>query len=121
MAGAAAIGKAPVRGCGGEQNQWHGQSVAAPVPSVCAPWGAARGGKAQRLFERVAEPTGGQNVAWQPSDLRGQSSGDALSAAALTDPRAAAQTGLPLRLLVREPCWHDGAYRRQVGALAEAA
>src|SRR5260370_10151060 len=28
-----------------------------------APWGAARGGKAQRLFERVAEPTGGRHVA----------------------------------------------------------
>jgi hypothetical protein len=49
-----------VRGFGGEQNQRHGQSTAAPVPSVCAPWGAARGGKAQRLFERVAEPTGGR-------------------------------------------------------------
>jgi hypothetical protein len=29
----------------------------------CVPRGADRGGKAQRLFERVAEPTGGRNVA----------------------------------------------------------
>ena len=47
---------------------------------------------------------GGQEaVAWQPSRSRGQSGGDAVSAAALTGPRAAAQTGLPLRPLVREP------------------
>ena len=45
---------------GGERNEWHGQSVAAPVPSLCASWGAARKGKAQRPFERVAEPTGGR-------------------------------------------------------------
>jgi len=69
-----------------------------------APWGAARGGKAQRPFERVAEPTGGRNGAWQPSGARGQSSGDAASAAALTGPRAAAQTGTPFRPLVRELC-----------------
>jgi hypothetical protein len=68
-----------------------------------APWGAARGGKAQRLFERVAEPTGGRNVAWQPSRLRGQSSGAGVSAAALTGPRAAALTGTQFRPLVREP------------------
>src|SRR5207302_403392 len=58
---------------------------------------------AQRPFERVAEPTGGQNVAWQPSDPRGQSSGDGASAAALTSPRAAALTGTPRRTLVHEP------------------
>src|SRR5216683_3796249 len=68
-----------------------------------APWGAARGGKAQRPFERVAEPTGGRDGAWQPSRARGQSSGGAVSAAALTGPRAAAQTGIPMRPLVREP------------------
>jgi hypothetical protein len=51
---------------------------------------------AQRLFKRVAEPMGGQNIAWQPSNPRGQSSGGAVSAAALTGPRAAAQTGVPL-------------------------
>src|SRR5712691_7325126 len=68
-----------------------------------APWGAARGGKAQRLFERVAEPMGGRNAAWQPSRARGQSSGAAVSAAALTGPRAAALTGVPFRPLVREP------------------
>jgi len=43
----------------------------------CLPFealGADRGGKAQRPFERVAEPTGGQNIAWPPSARRGQSS-----------------------------------------------
>src|SRR5437867_4461301 len=44
---------------------------------------------------------GGRNAAWQPSRLRGQSSG-AVSAATLTGLWAAAQTGLPLRPLVRE-------------------
>ena len=81
----------------------HVRSAAAPVPSLCVPWGAARGGKAQRPFERVAAPTGGRNDAWQPSGARGQSSGDAASAAALTGPRAAAQTGTQSRPLVREP------------------
>jgi hypothetical protein len=33
---------------------------AQPVPSFSAPWGAARRGKAQRPFERVAEPMGGR-------------------------------------------------------------
>ena len=61
-----------------------------------APWGAARGGKAQHLFKRVAESTGGQNAAWQPSGARGQSSGDVVSATALTGPPTAAPTGLPL-------------------------
>jgi hypothetical protein len=51
------------RGIGGDRNKSHGQSVAAPVPSLCAPWGAARGDKAQRPFERVAEPPRGRNVA----------------------------------------------------------
>ena len=31
-----------------------------------APWGAMRCGKAQRLFERVAEPTGGQTMVEPP-------------------------------------------------------
>jgi hypothetical protein len=37
-------------------------------------WGVASTsgtGKAQRPFERVAEPTGGRNVAWQPSRFAG--------------------------------------------------
>ena len=46
---------------------------------------------------------GGPDVAWQPSRARGQSSGDAVSAAALTGPRAAAQTGTQFRPLVRKP------------------
>jgi len=60
-------------------------------------------------------------VAWQPSVRRGQSGGDGVSASALTGLPTAALTGRPLRLLVREPWWHDEAYRRQVGALAAAA
>ena len=28
-----------MRGMGGDRNQWHGQSTAAPVPSLRAPWG----------------------------------------------------------------------------------
>ncbi len=82
-------------GVRGEKNQLHGRSAAAPVPTAVPPRGADWGGKARRLFTRVAEPTGGRNVAWQPSSARGQSSGDAASAAALTGPRAAAQTGVP--------------------------
>src|SRR6267378_2120795 len=88
---------------GGERNQQHGRSAAAPVPTAVPPRGADGRGKAQRPFERVAEPTGGRNIAWQPSNPRGQSSGDAASAAALTGPRAAAQTGVPLRPSEREP------------------
>ena len=57
--------------------------------------GRIGGGKAQRPFERVAAPTGGRNAAWQPSGLRGLSSRGAVSAAAQTGPRAAAQTGVP--------------------------
>jgi hypothetical protein len=41
-------------------------------------------------------------MAWQPSCARGQSSGAGVSAAALTGPRAAVQTGAQFRLLVRE-------------------
>jgi hypothetical protein len=63
--------QSPWRGFGGGRNQWHGRSAAEPVPAFVSPLGAARGGKAQCPFERVAEPTGGQNVAWQPSDPRG--------------------------------------------------
>src|SRR5215831_17747553 len=72
-----------------------------------------REGKAQRLLERVAAPTGGRNVAGQPSRARGQSSGGAVSAAARTSPRAAAQTGDPsstmraraLRVLEAAEAW----------------
>jgi hypothetical protein len=46
---------------------------------------------------------GGRNIAWQPSRKRGQSSDGAVSAAALTSPRAAAQTGVHVRSLVRKP------------------
>jgi hypothetical protein len=74
------IRRAPVRRCGGEKHQRHGQSAAAPVRTT-VPLGRRIGaGKAQHPFECVAEPTGGQNVALQPSGVQGQCSGDAVSA-----------------------------------------
>jgi hypothetical protein len=97
----AAIGKTLVGDEGREESTARAERSGAGAFRQ-APWGAARGGKAQRPFERVAAPTGGRNDAWQPSGARGQSSGDAASAAALTGPRAAAQTGTPFRPLVRE-------------------
>jgi hypothetical protein len=78
-------------------------------------------GKAQPLFARVAEPTGGRNAAWQPSARRGQSGGDAVSAAALTGPPTAAQTGIPLRPLVREPLPPATALRQRRTAPAPVA
>src|SRR6266571_7343416 len=87
----------------------------------CAPRGAARGGKAQPLFERVAEPMGGRNAARQPSRLRGQSSGAGVSAAALTGPRAAALTGVPFRPLVREPGVAWTPRRQRLGGVCDGA
>jgi hypothetical protein len=84
------------RGKGGGRHKWHGQSAAAPVPSFCAPWGAEVGTKAQRPMECFCPYQGGRNAAWQPSVRRGQSGGDAVSAAALTGPLTAAQTGSTL-------------------------
>jgi hypothetical protein len=78
-----------------------------------SPRGVARCGKALHLFERVAEPTGGQNSAWQPS-VR-------LSEAALTGPPTAAQTGLPLRLLVREPVVARRPRRPRLGGVCDGA
>jgi hypothetical protein len=94
---------------------------AKPVPSFLAPRGAARGGKAQPLFERVAEPMGGRNAAWQPSRARGQSGGDAVSAAALTGPRAAALTGTQFRPLVREPVVGGTPRRHRLGGVHHGA
>jgi hypothetical protein len=73
--------------------------------------------KAQCPFECVAESTGGRNVAWQPSGSRLQSSGDAVSAAALTGPRATAQTGVPLQPLVRELCVSWQPRRQRLGGV----
>src|SRR5437764_6421549 len=106
---------------GGERNQQHGRSAAAPVPTAVPPRGADGRGKSQRLFARVAEPTGGKNVAWQPSGLRGQSSGDAVSAAALTGPRAAAQTGTQFRPLVRKPVVAWTPRRQRLGGVCDGA
>jgi hypothetical protein len=45
---------------GGDRNQWHGQSAAAPVPTAVPPGGRMVGAKAQRPFERVCPHHGGQ-------------------------------------------------------------
>jgi hypothetical protein len=115
--------------------------------SVEPPWGCSVGergssgtGRAQRcrclppgpfggeavkqgppLFERVAAPTGGRNVAWQPSRVRGQSSGAAVSAAARTGPRAAAQTGIHVRPLVRKPVVDWTPRRHRLGGVCGGA
>jgi hypothetical protein len=65
--------------------------------------GGWEGQRRSVLWSAFAPPTGGQHIAWQPSGVRGPSSGDGVSAAALTGPRAAAQTDVPLRPFVREP------------------
>jgi len=77
--------------------------------------------KAPHLFERVAAPTGGRNVAWQPSRQRGQSNDGAVSVAALTCPRAAAQTGVHVRPLLRKPvvAGHRGGIASAVCAMAQ--
>src|SRR5258706_4863028 len=64
---------------------------------------------------------GGRNAAWQPSRARGQSSGDAISAAALTGPRAAALTGVPFRPLVREPGVAWTPRRQRLGGVCDGA
>jgi hypothetical protein len=92
----------PGGGVGGRRTSRTGRAQRPPVPSLCAPWGAEVGTKAQRPLERFCPHQGGRNIAWQPSGARGQSSGDAVSAAALTGPRAAAQTGAHFRPIGRE-------------------
>src|SRR6267142_3025788 len=64
---------------------------------------------------------GGRNAAWQPSRARGQSSGAAVSAAALTGPRAAALTGVPFRPLVREPGVAWTPRRQRLGGVCDGA
>ena len=99
-----AIGRAPsTRGMGGERKQWHGQSAAAPVPSFVSPLGGMEVKQGAASVRARCRADGGPDVAWQPSRARGQCSGDAVSAAARTGPRAAAQTGTQFRPLVRKP------------------
>jgi hypothetical protein len=64
---------------------------------------------------------GGRNAAWQPSRARGQSSGAGVSAAALTGPRAAAQTGVPLRPTEREPVVAWTPRRHSLGGVPHGA
>src|SRR5712691_4089810 len=100
----AAIGRAPVRGCWGREEAVHGQSAAAPVPTAVPPWGGGEEREGAASVRARCRADGGPGVvAWQPSRSRGQSSGDVVSAAALTGPRAAAQTGTPFRPRMREP------------------
>jgi len=71
----------------------------------CLPHGPLGGSEVRQGAAAVrarCRADGGPDVAWLPSGARGQSSGDAASAAALTGPRAAAQTGIPFRPFVRE-------------------
>jgi hypothetical protein len=90
-----AIRVAPERGLRGGRNPQHGQSAAAPVPSCVSPSGGGSGRQGVAAVRARCRADGGPDVAWQPSCVRGQSSGDAVSAAALTGPWAAAQTGVP--------------------------
>jgi hypothetical protein len=62
----------------------------------CAPQGGGSVRQGAVSLRARCRADGGRNGAWQPSGSRGQSSGDAVSAAALTGPRAAVPTGLPL-------------------------
>jgi len=88
----------------------------------CAPPGG-RIEEARRSVCSSALPRrrGGQNIAWQPSCARGQSSGGAVSAAALTSPRAAALTGTQFRLLVREPVMAWTPRRHCLGGVSHGA
>ncbi|MGE3542272.1 MAG: molybdopterin-dependent oxidoreductase, partial [Candidatus Tectimicrobiota bacterium] len=84
---------------------------AQPVPSAMPLLGGgAVEARRAGCMARGAEPPGGRNAAWQPSGPRGQSGGDAVSAAALTSPRAAAQTGIPLSEVVHS-AWGKHAAR----------
>ena len=90
--------QSPPGGMGGRGSSGTGRAQRRRCLPCAPPGGRRSGGKAQRLFERVAAPTGGQNVAWQPSASAGAvQRGDGVSAAALTGPPAAAQTGVPFR------------------------
>src|SRR5882672_4221144 len=64
---------------------------------------------------------GGRNAAWQPSHAREQSSGAGVSAAALTGPRAAAQTGTQFRPLVRKPVVAWTPRRQRLGGVYDGA
>jgi hypothetical protein len=67
---------------------------AKPVPSSVPPGGRMVGAQEPLPFGLVCPHHGGpEAVAWQPSQQRGQSGGDAVSAAALTGPLQAALTG----------------------------
>jgi hypothetical protein len=62
---------------------------------VCPLGGSEVRQGAAAVCARCRADGGPEAMAWQPSRLRGQSGGDGVSAAALTGPRAAAQTGVP--------------------------
>src|SRR5882762_694684 len=64
--------QSPWRGCGGEQNQSHGQSAAAPVPSLVSPLGGGEGQQgAVSVRVRYRADGGPEAVAWLPRGPRG--------------------------------------------------
>jgi hypothetical protein len=90
------------RVCGGPLGSSEVRQGAAPVRARC-------------------RADGGRNIAWQPSRRRGQSDGDGVAAAARTGPRAAAQTGVHFRPLVREPVVHWTQRRHRLGGVCDGA
>ncbi len=92
---------------------------AKPVPSSVPPGGRMVGAQEPLPFGLVCPHHGGpEAVAWQPSEQRGQSSGDAVSAAALTGPLQAALTGSTAttngaRATARQPRGFAGGLARQ--------
>jgi hypothetical protein len=93
------------RGMGGNRNEWHGQSAAAPVLTAVPPGGQR--GEARRSGGSSALPSlrgaGSSGLAAQREAGAVQPCSVLLSVAALTGPPTAAQTGVPWRPLVREP------------------
>ena len=86
---------------------WGGEEAAARAERSGAgaflwPLGGGSGGKAQPVRARC-RADGGPEQCLAAQRLRGLSSRGAVSAAAQTGPRAAAQTGVPWRQLVGEP------------------
>ena len=90
--------QSPWRGCGGDRNQPHGQSAAAPVPSFLSPWGGdeVKQGAASVRARCRADRGPDHRLAAQRKAGAVQPRSVFLSAAALTGPPTAAQTGVPL-------------------------
>jgi len=93
---------------------------AEPVPTALPLGGRMVGAQEPLPFGLVCPHHGGpEPVAWQPSQQRGQPSGDAVSAAALTGPLQAALTGRTVatqraRATTRRPLGHASTRRARV-------